>query len=135
MPRFTASEEDYLKAIYEVHEKSGSDVKSVDLAKRLKFSKPSVSAMIKKLVDNGYLSASAYSKIRLTTKGRRKAIQLIKKHRIIEVFLSDFLGKDKRTVHTEAHRLEHAFSDDSINKLDAILNRPKQSPYGRKIPR
>lgn len=129
------SKEDYLRAIYIIRENSGQElIKSVDIAKELKITKPSVSAMIKKLIVEGYIKKKPYSKIKLTKKGQNKAIRITHKHRVIEVFLKEVLGYKLDYVHQEAHRLEHAFSDESIKRLDNYLKNPKVSPHGRLIP-
>ncbi|MBT7392399.1 metal-dependent transcriptional regulator, partial [archaeon] len=118
--------ENYLQTMYYLFEKdTNKGIKSIDIAKELKISRPSVSAMVKKLAKEGYLIADKYSKIFLTELGKKEARKLMHKHRVIEVFLVDVLGHDISRVHEEAHKLEHAFSDESIEKLDLLLNNPK----------
>jgi DtxR family transcriptional regulator, Mn-dependent transcriptional regulator len=127
--------ENYLQTMYYLFEKdTNKGIKSIDIAKELKISRPSVSAMVKKLAKEGYLIADKYSKIFLTELGKKEARKLMHKHRVIEVFLVDVLGHDISRVHEEAHKLEHAFSDESIEKLDLLLNNPKLSPMGKRIP-
>ena len=131
------SVEDYLRTMYALYEKQGGKskgIKSVDLAKELGISKPSVSSMIRKLTKLQYLKAKPYSKIHFTRKGLEKARLIMHNHRVIEVFLKDVLGYDISKVHQEAHRLEHAFSEGSIKRLDKFLGNPKRSPYGYSIP-
>ncbi|MFH2028911.1 MAG: metal-dependent transcriptional regulator [Nanoarchaeota archaeon] len=129
------SKEDYLRTVYALDEKTDEKgIKAVDVAKELKVSKPSVSEMVKKLCDNGFLDAEPYSKIRLTKKGRKEAERVMHNHRVIEVFLKRILEYDIDKVHEEAHRLEHAFSQESIERLDRFLENPKVSPSGKEIP-
>ncbi len=129
------STEDYLRTAYFLYEKDKTKgIRSIDIAKELKISKPSVSEMIKKLVKKGLIKANPYSNIFLTKKGLTEARRVMHNHRVIEVFLKQILKHDLSKVHQEAHRLEHAFSESSINKLDDFLNHPKQSPAGKTIP-
>ncbi|MBU1704955.1 MAG: DtxR family transcriptional regulator [Nanoarchaeota archaeon] len=127
--------ENYLQTMYYLFEKdTNKGIKSIDIAKELKISRPSVSSMVKKLAKEGYLIADKYSKIFLTEFGKKEARKLMHKHRVIEVFLVDVLGHNVDNVHEEAHELEHAFSDESIEKLDGLLNNPRLSPMGKSIP-
>lgn len=127
--------ENYLCTIYSLFERNVNEgIKSIDIAKKLNISRPSVSAMVKKLAKEGYVIADRYAKIFLTELGKKEARKVMHKHRVIEVFLTDVLGHDIKKVHEEAHKLEHAFSDESIEKLDNLLNNPKLSPMGKRIP-
>ena len=130
----SASREDYLRAVYHLMEEK-SEVRSVDLADYLNVTKPSVSEMLKELGNEGLIEHKKYSKVRLTGKGHKIAQKLTSKHRLIEKFLKDMLKIDTKKIHEEAHRLEHAFSDDSIGKLRKLLGNPKQDPHGKPIPR
>lgn len=127
------SKEDYLRVMYELYEKEDC-IKSVDIAFILKVTKSSVSQMIKKLANERLIITKPYSKIKFTSKGLKKAKQLMHNHRVIEVFLKDILKYDIKKVHEEAHKLEHAFSEDSIERLDKFLKNPKISPHGKVIP-
>ena len=127
--------EDYLRTIYAVYERNKKEgIKSADIAKELNISRPSVSSMLKQLAKKRYVLADRYQKIFLTESGKQEARKIMHKHRVIEVFLTDTLGHDIDLVHEEAHNLEHAFSDRSIEKLEELLNNPKISPTGRPIP-
>ncbi|MEA3230010.1 MAG: metal-dependent transcriptional regulator [archaeon] len=129
--------EDYMRTIYSLYEKQedkSKGIKSVDAAKELKISKPSVSKMIKKLVSKKYLKAKPYSNIYFTKKGLKEAERIMHNHRVIEVFLKDVLDCNLNRIHEEAHQLEHTFSEYTIRKLDKFLNNPKVSPLGKKIP-
>ncbi|PIY69845.1 hypothetical protein COY89_04360 [Candidatus Roizmanbacteria bacterium CG_4_10_14_0_8_um_filter_36_36] len=129
------SQEDYLRAIFSLVEKKGSnDVKSIEVATYLNVSKPAVSKMIKKLYQKKFIETRPYSNISLTKKGLKKTKILVYKHRIIEVFLVKTLGINKGRVHEEAHRLEHAFSDNAVYKLAKFLGNPRLCPDNQKIP-
>ena len=129
------SREDYLRVMYELYEKNKGAFKSVDIAHKLNVTKSSVSQMIKKLNKEKLILTEPYSKIRFTTKGLNKAESIIYIHRVVEVFLKDFLKYDTKEIYDEAHRLEHAFSKESIKRLDVLLNKPKKSLHGKTIPR
>ena len=129
----SASREDYLRAVYHLMEEN-KEVRSVEVADYLNVTKPSVSEMLKELSKEGLIEYKKYSKVKLTGKGHKIARNLTSKHRIIERFLKDMLKINKKKVHDEAHRLEHAFSDDSIGKLRKLLGNPKQDPHGKPIP-
>lgn len=126
------SKEDYLRAIDRIAEKK-KDIRSTDLGKELRVSKPSVCAMIKKLQAEGLLVKRQYASLKLTPKGESLARRLTAKHRIIEVFLKKILAY-KKDIHEEAHKLEHAFSDKSVRRLKKFLKNPKICPHGKKIP-
>ena len=130
----SASKEDYLRGMYHLMEDKGS-ARNIDLADYLDVKKPSVSEMLKELNKEGLVQYRRYSKLKLTPKGHGIAKKLTFKHRIIESFLKDKLKIDSNNVHEEAHRLEHAFSDESINKLRKLLGNPKFDPHGKPIPR
>ena len=130
---FTANREDYLRGLYILEEEKG-EIKSIDLAHYLNVSKPSVSEMVQELNEEGLISYKKYSKLRFTSKGKKIAQKLTSKHRLIELFLKSVLKIDSKNVHQEAHRLEHAFSDESISKIKKLLGNPKKDPHGKPIP-
>ena len=130
---FTANREDYLRGLYILEEEKGK-IKSIDLAHYLNVSKPSVSEMIRELNREGLIDYKKYSKLRFTSKGRKIAKKLTSKHRLIESFLRNMLKISPKNVHQEAHRLEHAFSDESIFKMRKLLGNPKKDPHGKPIP-
>jgi len=130
------SQEDYLRAIYIIVEKKqDKEVRSVDIADKLSVSKAAVSRMLKGLQLQRFVFIKLYSKVSLTKKGFEVAQKLTYKHRVIEVFLNDILGVAKKNLEKEAHNLEHAFSSETINKLDNFLNNPRFCPCGNKIPK
>ena len=130
---FTAHKEDYLRGIYILEEEKG-EIKSIDLSHYLNVSKPSVSEMVKELNKKGLISYKKYSTLKFTSKGRKIAQMLTSKHRLIELFLKKILKINSKNIHQEAHRLEHAFSDESITKLRKLLGNPKKDPHGKPIP-
>src|SRR3989338_6121543 len=129
----SASREDYLRAAYHLMEEN-KEARSVDLADYLHVTKPSVSEMLKELDKEGLIEHKRYSKLKFTKKGHKIAQKLTSKHRIIERFLADMLNIDPNKTHNEAHRLEHAFSDESIEKIRRLLGNPKHDPHGKPIP-
>lgn len=138
------SKEDYLRvmySIYEAQEDKKLGIKSIDISKALNITKPSVSDMLRKLAKKRFIKFSPYSNIFFTNKGLKEAVRITHNHRVIEVFLRKMLKyglskiHEKSKIHKEANHLEHAFSDESIKRLDNFLNNPKISPYGNKIPR
>lgn len=130
------SQEDYLRAMYLIYEKQidkSLGIKSIDISKELKVSKPSVSEMVKNLAGKEYVKLKPYSNIFFTKKGLDEAKKITHNHRVIEVFLKKTLKHNLKKVHEEAHKLEHAFSDESIRRLDKFLKKPKVCPHGEAI--
>lgn len=131
----TSTVEDYVKAIYLLQQDAPTGQATVvRLAATLGVTKGSVTAMVRKLREAGLAKAERYGGITLTPKGRRLALDMIRRHRLIEVFLVDTLGFDWSEVHEEAERLEHALSAKVIDRLDAFLNHPQIDPHGDPIP-
>lgn len=133
LPELTASAENYLKAIYAL-ERTGDAVATSDLAQRLGLTSPSVSAMVQRLAEQGLLTHEPYRGVRLTAEGRRAALRMLRRHRILECFLTAMLGYSWDHVHEEADRLEHAASDDLIDRMAAALGEPAFDPHGAPIP-
>lgn len=130
---YTASVEDYLKTIYEIEESSGAAA-TTDIAARLAVSPASVSGMVRRLASQGLLEHERYRGVRLTEEGRRVALSTMRRHRIIELFLVEQLGYSWDLVHDEAERLEHAASDELIDRMAATLGEPTMDPHGAPIP-
>lgn len=129
------TKEDYLRAIYHLEEdEKKKEVMSVELAKYLRVSKPSVSEMVRKLVKGRLIKFKSYEKIMLTAKGLNEAKRITYRHRIIEMFLADILKLNPKDIHEEAHNLEHAFSDKAISSINRLLKSPKFCPHGKPIP-
>jgi len=127
--------EDYVKAIYLLQQDAPTGEATVArLAATLGVTKGSVTAMVRKLRDARLANAKRYGGIALTPRGRTLAIDMIRRHRLIEVFLVETLGFDWSEVHEEAERLEHALSAKVLDRLDAFLQHPEIDPHGDPIP-
>ena len=129
----TAPVEDYLKAIYEA-ELSGSAAATNDIANRLQIAPASVTGMVRRLADQGLLAYERYRGVRLTDAGRRAALRTLRRHRVIEAYLVQALGYPWDQVHPEAERLEHAASDELIDRMAAAIGQPVTDPHGAPIP-
>lgn len=129
----TAPAEDYLKAIYEI-ERAGTAAFTNDIAGRLSIAPASVSGMIRRLARQGLLKHERYHGVRLTNTGRRAALRTLRRHRILECYLAQVLGYDWDRVHEEAERLEHAASDELIDRMATSLGDPVVDPHGAPIP-
>ncbi len=127
------SVEDYLKAVYALTERKDSASTSA-LAESLAVQPASVTGMVKRLAENGYLEHARYRGVRLTEAGSRQALKIIRRHRILETYLHTHLGFSWEEVHQEAERLEHAASDALIDRMAAILEHPSHDPHGAPIP-
>ncbi len=131
----TSTVEDYVKAIYLLQQDAPTGEATVArLAATLGVTKGSVTAMVRKLRDAGLAEAERYAGISLTPKGRTLALDMIRRHRLIEVFLVEVLGFDWSEVHDEAERLEHAMSAKVLDRLDVYLEHPSIDPHGDPIP-
>jgi DtxR family transcriptional regulator, Mn-dependent transcriptional regulator len=129
----TRSVEDYLKAIYRLSPE-GRPASTSDIAHLLDLSAPSVSGMVKRLSELGLLEHIPYKGVQLTDAGRRAALRMVRRHRLIEAYLVEFLGYGWDTVHAEAERLEHAVSDTLVERMAAALGHPAVDPHGDPIP-
>ena len=127
------SVEDYLKAVYALTEQ-GEPASTSALAKTLDIQPASVTGMIKRLDESGFLEHVPYQGVRLTETGSREALRIIRRHRVLETYLSDRLGYSWDDVHHEAERLEHAASDELIDRMAAALEDPSHDPHGAPIP-
>jgi len=132
-PPLTRSVEDYLKVIYHLSSQGGFAATS-DIAGSLDVSPPSVSGMVKRLSETGLIEHVPYRGVQLTAQGRRAALKMIRRHRILEVYLIEKLGYDWGSVHDEAERLEHAVSDELIERMAQALGDPRYDPHGAPIP-
>jgi DtxR family transcriptional regulator, Mn-dependent transcriptional regulator len=129
------SEADYLKAIHHLLRKEGGErVGTVILAKWLGISAASVTSMVKKLAEAGYVTHSPYQGVALSERGEKAALEMLRHHRLLETFLSEHLGMPWHEVHAEADRLEHALSETLEERLDAVLGHPSVDPHGAPIP-
>lgn len=129
----TPAVEDYLKAIYQLSH-GDAPVATSAIAERLGVAPGSVTGMLKRLRGQELVEHERYQGTRLTTRGRREAIRTIRRHRILELFLVEVLGYTWDQVHPEAERLEHAASDDLVNRMATVLGNPEADPHGHPIP-
>jgi DtxR family Mn-dependent transcriptional regulator len=130
---FTRAQEDYLKALYNLHGDT-RQVPTRDLAQRLGISSPSVSEMVTRLSAQGLVEHDRYRGQQLTREGRRVALELVRHHRLLEMFLVRVLGYSWDEVHDEAERLEHVISEQMEQRIFELLGRPELDPHGHAIP-
>lgn len=132
----TTAVEDYLKHILLLAESGDEDglVSMGELATALDLVPGTVTTMVKSMADSGLVDHRPRHGVRLTAAGRRLALGVLRRHRLIETFLVDVLKMDWSEVHTEAERLEHAVSDPVLDRLDALLGHPTADPHGDPIP-
>src|SRR3982074_1305144 len=130
---FTRSQEDYLKALYQLRADQ-RPVPTRDLAQRLGISSPSVSEMVTRLTAQGLVEHDRYRGQQLTREGRKVAPGLIRHHRLLEMFLVQVLGYSLDEVHEEAERLEHVISERMEQRIFELLGRPELDPHGHAIP-
>lgn len=127
------SKEDYLSEIYK-NEDANGQIKANLIAEKLQISNAAVTDMLKKLKREGNIKYEPYRGIELTSRGREFAQNMVRRHRIWEVFLHQIVGLPWDKVHDEAHHLEHSGSDELINKMEEMLNFPAFDPHGDPIP-
>ncbi len=125
--------EDYIKNIYKLHEEMDK-VSTSSLAGALNISAASVTDMIRKLSDRGLIRYEPYQGVELTDRGRTMALQTLRRHRLWEMFLVDFLGYTWDEVHEEAEKLEHITSENLEDRIDMALGYPTHDPHGHPIP-
>lgn len=129
----TVSIENYIKTIYQSRD-SFDKISTSEMADKLDVSNAAVSDMAKKLSSSGLISYKKYEGIELTEKGLKLAMQVIRRHRLWELFLTRVLGLSWSEVHQEAERLEHHSSDSLVNKIEEYLEYPTVDPHGDPIP-
>ncbi|MFN0190203.1 MAG: metal-dependent transcriptional regulator [Bacteroidia bacterium] len=130
----TSTEENYLKAIYHLSTGNQNSVLTSAIAGSLSTSSASVTDMIKKLSEKNMVEYERYHGVRITRKGEKVALSIIRRHRLWEVFLMDKLKFKWDEVHDLAEELEHVSSDELTKRLDAFLGFPKFDPHGDPIP-
>ena len=135
--KVTTSKEDYLKAIWTLSERETGERQEAmtrDLAEQLQVSPPAVSRMLKQMEKQSLVAHTPYYGVRLTEKGRDVALKIVRRHRLLERFLTDILHYDSHAVHDEAERLEHHISEEFERQIDKLMNFPKTCPHGSPIP-
>ena len=130
---FTRAQQDYLKALYLLRGDQ-RPVPTRDLAQRLGISSPSVSEMVTRLTAQGLVEHDRYRGQQLTREGRKVALELVRHHRLLEMFLVQVLGYTWDEVHEEAERLEHVISERMEQRIFELLGRPQLDPHGHAIP-
>ena len=132
-PALTDAIQDYLKEIYKLGSE-GEDASVSALARRQGVSAASASAMVKKLAALELAKHQPYGAIALTPAGERVALEVIRHHRLLELYLAETLGVDVEDVHDEADRLEHVISEELESRIDRALGFPTHDPHGDPIP-
>jgi DtxR family Mn-dependent transcriptional regulator len=126
--------QDYLREIYKLAADGDGHVSVTALAKRQQVSPASASAMVKKLVALGLAAHEPYRGVALTHAGEKVALEIIRHHRLLELYLAETLGLHVDDVHDEAERLEHVISEELEAKIDRALGYPTHDPHGDPIP-
>jgi DtxR family Mn-dependent transcriptional regulator len=132
-PTLTHAIQDYLREISKLGV-SGGKVSTTALAKAMGVSPASASAMVKKLAALGLAEHAPYQRVALTPAGERVALEVIRHHRLLELYLAETLGVHVDDVHDEADRLEHAISEEIEARIDEALGFPTHDPHGDPIP-
>jgi DtxR family Mn-dependent transcriptional regulator len=127
------SKEDYLSVIYKSADSNG-EIKANQIAEKLNVSGAAVTDMLRKLSKEGFVDYKRYKGIKLTHSGEEYARNMVRRHRIWEVFLHQIVGLPWDKVHGEAENLEHSSSDELIDRLDKMLDFPEFDPHGDPIP-
>jgi DtxR family Mn-dependent transcriptional regulator len=127
------SVEDYIKAIYKAQADS-PNVTTQDVAARVGVSAPAVSKMLRRLTELRLIAHTPYQGVLLTEAGEKMALEIIRHHRLLELYLVEALGYTWDEVHQEAERLEHHISEEFEARIDALLGHPTNCPHGDPIP-
>ncbi|GAB1855275.1 metal-dependent transcriptional regulator [Flavobacteriaceae bacterium MHTCC 0001] len=130
----TLTEENYIKAIYHLGKQGAENVSTNAIAQEMATKASSVTDMVKKLSEKGYADYKKYQGVSLTEEGKAIAINIVRKHRLWEVFLVEKLNFSWDEIHEVAEQLEHIKSKKLISQLDAFLGYPTQDPHGDPIP-
>ncbi len=128
------TEENYLKAIYSIGLSNAKNVNTTLIAENLETKPSSVTDMIQKLAEKEFVNYEKYKGVSLTQKGKKSAVEIVRKHRLWEVFLVNKLNYNWDEVHEMAEQLEHIKSDTLVGRLEAFLDFPKHDPHGDPIP-
>ena len=126
--------EDYLKAVYKLEENEGAPVSTGDLAQAMEVSSASASNMIKRLDELDFLTYEAYEGATLTNPGRTVALEVLRHHRLLELYLKEVMGFSWDEIHEEAEILEHHISERFEDRIEEMLGHPERDPHGHPIP-
>ncbi|WP_445339608.1 metal-dependent transcriptional regulator [Bifidobacterium sp. ESL0825] len=130
----SSSAQDYLKVIWDLQEWDKGPVQPTAVAERTGMKQSTVSGALGRLVDASLVTHRPYGKVELTETGRRYAVTMVRRHRLLETFLVQVLGYGWDEVHEEADSLEHAVSDKMVDRIDEYLGHPTADPHGDLIP-
>ncbi|MDX1383799.1 MAG: metal-dependent transcriptional regulator [Thermoanaerobaculia bacterium] len=131
----TSTVEDYLKCILTQQQRRPQELVTMgQIGAALGVAPGTVTAMVKTLAESGLVSYEPYSGVRLTAAGEKLAAHVLRRHRLVELFLVEVIGLDWTEVHEEAEQLEHAVSERLIDRIDELLGRPSVDPHGDPIP-
>src|SRR5215471_12672669 len=133
-PALSDAIQDYLKEIYHLQADEDGRVSVTALAREQKVSPASASAMVKKLAALDLVEHAPYRGVRLTPAGEKVAVEVIRHHRLLELYLARTLGLNVDDVHAEADRLEHVISEELEARIDRALGFPTHDPHGDPIP-
>jgi DtxR family transcriptional regulator, Mn-dependent transcriptional regulator len=133
-PAFSSAIQDYAKAIYMLQVRGGGLATTNALAERLAVTPGSASSMVKKMGDMGLVTHAPYKGVRLTKRGLRVALEVVRHHRLLELYLAESLGLPWDRVHDEAEVLEHVLSEELEELIASKLGHPTHDPHGDPIP-
>ena len=126
--------QDYLKVIWDLEEWDDGPVHPTDIAERTGMKQSTISGALSRMVNAGLVEHKPYGRVGLTSAGRRSAVTMVRRHRLLETFLVEVLGYTWDEVHEEADALEHAVSEKLVDRIDRYLGHPAQDPHGDAIP-
>ncbi len=129
----THTKENYLKAIYHL-DQNQEKISLSELGKKMEVSMPTVNSMVKSLQEKDWVIYQKYQPLQLTTKGKQKAALIIRKHRLTEMFLAQYMGFGWEEVHEIAEEIEHLQVDKFFDRMDELLGYPAVDPHGSPIP-
>jgi DtxR family transcriptional regulator, Mn-dependent transcriptional regulator len=131
----TSTVENYLKTLYSEQQHAAGELVSMgSIAAAMNVAPGTATAMVKTLADAGLVDYEPRGGVRLSSKGEKLALHVLRRHRLVELFLVEVLGLDWSEVDEEAEELEHAISDKVLDRIDALLNHPEVDPHGDPIP-
>lgn len=136
-PTQTTTAQNYLKELYQLEQRAEADTTPIplgQLAEALKVTPGTATTMVKRFANDGLMRYIPRQGARLTAKGQKLALGVLRRHRLVETFLVEHLGLDWSEVHQEAEVLEHAISEKVLDRLDALLGYPTTDPHGSPIP-
>lgn len=125
---------EYVKTVYQLEAELSRQIRTTEIAEAIDRTRASVSHMIQKLDDRGLVDYTQYKGVTVTESGEAVALNLVRKHRLVETFLTETLDVSWADVHEEADRLEHHISDEFADRLAAFLGYPQTDPHGDPIP-